>query len=63
MSIKLQGDEVQIAFNSRYLLDVLKNIEEDEVVMKMTSGISPCVIEEKNSDNAKYLVLPVRVMR
>lgn len=63
MSIKLQGDEVQIAFNSRYLLDVLKNIEDDEVVMKMTSGISPCVIEEKNSDNAKYLVLPVRVMR
>ena len=63
MSIKLQGDEVQIAFNSRYLLDVLKNVEDDEVVMKMTSGISPCVIEEKNSDNAKYLVLPVRVMR
>lgn len=63
ISIKLQGDEVQIAFNSRYLLDVLKNIEDDEVVMKMTSGISPCVIEEKNSDNAKYLVLPVRVMR
>ena len=63
MSIKLQGDEVQIAFNSRYLLDVLKNIEDDEVVMKMTSGISPCVIEEKNSENAKYLVLPVRVMR
>ena len=63
ISIKLQGDEVQIAFNSRYLLDVLKNVEDDEVVMKMTSGISPCVIEEKNSENAKYLVLPVRVMR
>lgn len=55
--------KVQIAFNSRYLLDVLKNVEDDEVVMKMTSGISPCVIEEKNSENAKYLVLPVRVMR
>ncbi|MDO5517216.1 MAG: DNA polymerase III subunit beta [Clostridium sp.] len=63
ITIKLQGDEVQIAFNSRYLLDVLKNVEDDEVVMKMTSGISPCVIEEKNSENAKYLVLPVRLMR
>ena len=28
ISIKLQGDEIQIAFNSRYLLDVLKNMEE-----------------------------------
>lgn len=63
ISMKLQGDEIQIAFNSRYLLDVLKNMEEDEVVMKMTSSISPCVIEEKNNENAKYLVLPVRLMR
>ena len=50
ISMKLQGDEIQIAFNSRYLLDVLKNMEEDEVVMKMTSSISPCVIEEKNNE-------------
>ena len=63
ISIKLQGEGIQIAFNSKYLLDVLKNVEDDEVVMKMTSGISPCVIEEKNNENAKYLVLPVRLMR
>ena len=63
ISIKLQGEEIQIAFNSRYLLDVLKNMEDNEVVMKMTSGISPCVIVEKNNDDAKYLVLPVRLMR
>ncbi|AGX41085.1 DNA polymerase III subunit beta [Clostridium saccharobutylicum] len=61
--MKLQGDEIQIAFNSRYLLDVLKNMESDEVIMKMTSSISPCVIEEKDNENAKYLVLPVRLMR
>ena len=63
ISIKLQGEEIQIAFNSRYLLDVLKNMEDDEVIMKMTSSISPCVIEEKDNENAKYLVLPVRLMR
>ena len=63
ISIKLQGEEIQIAFNSRYLLDVLKNMEDNEVVMKMTSGISPCVIVEKNNEDAKYLVLPVRLMR
>lgn len=63
ISIKLQGDEIEIAFNSKYLLDVLKNMEDNEVVIKMTSGISPCVIEEHNNENAKYLVLPVRLMR
>ena len=34
--INLQGDKIQIAFNSRYLIDVLKNFEDEEVVMEMT---------------------------
>ncbi len=63
VNINLQGDGVQIAFNSRYLLDVLKNMEEEDVVIEMTSSVSPCVIKGKNSNNAKYLVLPVRLVR
>lgn len=63
VSINMQGEGVQIAFNSRYLLDVLKNMEDDEVIMEMTSGVSPCVIKGKNMNNAKYLVLPVRLIR
>ena len=63
VNINLQGDGVQIAFNSRYLLDVLKNMEEEDVVVEMTSSVSPCVIRGKNSNNAKYLVLPVRLVR
>ena len=30
VNINLQGEGIQIAFNSRYLLDVLKNMEEEE---------------------------------
>lgn len=63
LNINLQGGEIQIAFNSKYLLDVLKNIEDDEVKLEMTSGVSPCVIKCKNIDNSKYLVLPVRLLR
>ena len=31
VSVNLQGEGIQIAFNSKYLIDVLKNMEEDEV--------------------------------
>ena len=41
----------------------LKNMEEEDVVVEMTSSVSPCVIKGKNSNNAKYLVLPVRLVR
>ena len=63
VSANLQGEGIQIAFNSRYLLDVLKNMEEEDIVIEMTSSVSPCVIKGKNSNNAKYLVLPVRLVR
>ncbi|EGT4136430.1 DNA polymerase III subunit beta [Clostridium perfringens] len=63
VTIKLQGDEIQIAFNSKYLLDVLKNMEEDKIELRMTSSISPCIIRNKNNDLCEYLVLPVRIAR
>ncbi len=63
VSINLQGQGIQIAFNSKYLLDVLKNMEDSEIVIELTSSISPCVIRNKNIDNSKYLVLPVRLVK
>ncbi|ASW41959.1 DNA polymerase III subunit beta [Clostridium isatidis] len=63
LNINLQGEELQIAFNSRYILDVLKNIDENEIYMEMTSSVSPCIIRCKSNDNSRYLVLPVRLMR
>lgn len=59
----VQGDQIEIAFNSRYILDVLKNMEDETVELRMTSSVSPCVINEKNTDSYKYLVLPVRLIR
>ena len=63
VGINLQGEGVQIAFNSRYLLDVLKNMEDDTVILEMTSSVTPCVIKAKQTDSYKYLVLPVRLIR
>lgn len=63
VSVELQGDNIEIAFNSRYLLDVLKNVEDEKVVLQMTSSVSPCVIKAEQSDLYEYLVLPVRLMK
>lgn len=63
VNINLQGDKIQIAFNSRYLLDVLKSLDDEEVILEMTSSVTPCIIKGKMVDNYRYLVLPVRVVR
>ena len=51
------------------LLETADDIEEvaaeanEEVVLEMTSSVSPCVIKGKENDSYKYLVLPVRLIR
>lgn len=59
----LQGETLQIAFNSKYLIDVLKIMDDEEITMELTSSISPCIIRNKNTQNCQYLVLPVRLVK
>lgn len=61
VNINLQGDGIQIAFNSKYLIDILKIMDEEKIYMEFTSAVSPCVIKNIEKDNCTYLVLPVRV--
>lgn len=61
-NIILQGEKLEIAFNSKYLIDVLKILEDDEIIMQFDSSVSPCVIKNKQNDSYTYLVLPVRIL-
>ncbi|MBC2582655.1 DNA polymerase III subunit beta [Clostridium sp. DJ247] len=62
LNIILQGEALQIAFNSKYLIDVLKIMDEDEIIMEFSSSVSPCIMKNKNINNCTYLVLPVRLL-
>ena len=43
--------QYKLHLTQNILLDVLKNMEDDEIVMELTSGsVSPCVIENKNNE-------------
>jgi DNA polymerase-3 subunit beta len=60
IAIRLTGKNLDIAFNARYLLDVLKEIDDDEIVMDFNTSISPCVIHPLKGVSYLYLVLPVK---
>lgn len=55
------GPEIEIAFNPRYLTDVLKVIDSEKVKMYFSGTLSPCFIMVPNSEEYKYLVLPLRL--
>ena len=57
----LEGESITISFNSRYIGDVIKNIEEEYCTLSMNGNISPCVITPKQNLQYMYLLLPIRV--
>ena len=56
-----EGNDLDIGFNSKYLLDVLKVINDDYVNMEFNTSVSPCLIKPVEGRKYEYLVLPVRI--
>ena len=54
--------EFKIAFNARYLYDVIRNVYTEEMCMRFNSSVSPCTIAPLEGNQFTYLVLPVRVL-
>ncbi len=59
--IHLEGEDIEIGFNPRYMLDALKILESEDVILEMTTPVSPCIMKPVDSDSYLYLVLPVRM--
>lgn len=64
-SCPIQGDgqNLEIGFNNRYMLDALKAISSEEIRLELTTPVSPCVIlpADENDRRFVYMVLPVRL--
>lgn len=61
VNIKFEGEKFDLGFNPRYLIEVLKVIESEEVLIELSSSLSPCTIKPINKENYLYLLLPVRM--
>lgn len=60
LDVQTHGKDLTIAFNVRYITDVLKALSDEEIVLRFNSNVTPCVICPKEGDAYLYLVLPVR---
>lgn len=61
IEIELEGEALQIAFNPKYLIDVLRVVDEERVSLQFTTSLSPCIIKSLQSDAFRYLILPLRL--
>ncbi|AGG06689.1 MULTISPECIES: DNA polymerase III subunit beta [Dehalococcoides] len=57
----IQGEEAKIAFNGKYLLDVLGVLKAQQVALEVTSPSSPGVIKPVGADNYIHVIMPMFV--
>lgn len=61
VEIRKNGNDIEIGFNYKYLLDILKSLEEDYLSFNFNGSLNPCIIKSTEKDDYLYLVLPVRL--
>ena len=59
--IHKDGDDLDIGFNSRFLLNIMRVIEDEEIKMQFNTSLSPCMIKPLDGSAYEYLILPVRI--
>lgn len=63
IEVEYTGNSVEIAFNYRYLTEVLRNLQTDRILLEMETSLSPILLKlsEKANYRYTYLIMPVQL--
>lgn len=62
-AVGVDGDEIEIAFNARYLIDALSVAGTAQVALETTTSSSPGVIRPVDGDNYLCVIMPMHITR
>ncbi len=61
LNVHYTGDNLEIGFNSRYLLDIAKQISGTQVKFLLSDKLSPTLIFDDDDKQALYLLMPMHI--
>jgi DNA polymerase-3 subunit beta len=60
ISVDKEGEEIIIGFNPRFLMDIMRVIDDEDIYLYMRDSKSPCIIKD-DAESYIYVVLPVNI--
>lgn len=57
----VNGNDIEIGFNHRYLLEALRACEDENIKLEFSNPRSSCFIRSEEDNSFTYMVLPVRL--
>ena len=61
LEVDYDGGELEVGFNSRYLLDITQQIEGERAHFVLADAASPTIVREVGDSSALYVLMPMRV--
>ncbi|MGE0755215.1 MAG: DNA polymerase III subunit beta [Alphaproteobacteria bacterium] len=61
IEVKFSADPLEIGFNSRYMLDMMANIEGDTAQFLFNDSSAPALVRDAGDMGALYVIMPMRV--
>ncbi len=58
---EIEGEELKIAFNTKFLLDAVSNSPATKVMMEFSGPLSAAIIKPVGVEGLEYIVMPVRL--
>lgn len=62
VDVEYKGTDLEIAFNHRYLSEILRNLKEEKIELELDTSLSPLILNlERESYSYTYLIMPVQL--
>jgi DNA polymerase-3 subunit beta len=61
LSVAYDAPEIEIGFNSRYLLDIASQIDGENARFALADAVSSTLVRDGSDESALYVLMPMRV--
>ena len=55
------AENLNISFNSKYLIDIASEVEDKNLKMNLKDSVSPVLIEDASDKNSYYVIMPMKI--
>jgi len=61
LKAEYNSEDLTISFNSRYLLDIASEIEDEKLMMNLNDSVSPVLIQDKLDKQSYFVIMPMKI--
>ena len=58
---EFNSENLNISFNSKYLVDIASEVEDKNLKMSLKDSVSPVLIEDVSDKNSYYVIMPMKI--